>query len=345
MLAYWVMFCLPLIGVISPQRLSHAQARIMFLFVCAIMVVLMGLRHEVGGDWVSYFPMFLDISELDLASVMELSDPGYKVLNWLVAQIGGNIYLVDVICATIMMVGVFRFCRSMPNPWLALLVAVPYMLNIVGMGYTRQAVALGLVMAGLVSLGKGRTLSFVVLVVFGALFHKSASLLIPIAGMAIGRQRIWTAFWVAVAFVLAYFVLLQSETETLWKNYVTLQMQSQGALVRVLMNVVAAILLLLFRRQLVKDPQERRLWTLFAVLAIVCLPLVSYASTAVDRMALYLLPLQLFVFSRLPVLARSVNGRTLIVVGAVLYYAAVEFVWLNYAVERQFWVPYHFMPL
>ena len=94
----------------------------MFLFVCATMAMLMGLRHEVGGDWVSYFPMFLDISELDLASVMELSDPGYKVLNWLVAQIGGDIYLVDLICATIMMVGVFRFCRSMPNPWLALLV-------------------------------------------------------------------------------------------------------------------------------------------------------------------------------------------------------------------------------
>jgi len=145
--------------------------------------------------------------------------------------------------------------------------------------------------------------------------------------------------------VIAYFVLLEPETESLWKNYVTTEMQSVGAFERVLMNVVAAVPLLLFRKQFVKDPQARRLWIYLSLLALVCLPFVFFASTAVDRLALYLIPLQLVVFSRFPDLGHSLTARTIIVVGVVAYYGTVQYVWLNYAIQRDYWVPYHFMPM
>ena len=37
------------------------------------------------------------------------------------------------------------------------------------------------------------------------------------------------------------------------------------------------------------------------------------------------------------------RGR--LVLGIVGYYAAVQFVWLNFATHAQYWVPYQFMPL
>ncbi|HEY8009615.1 MAG TPA: EpsG family protein [Rudaea sp.] len=345
MLIYWLMFWLPFLGAISPKRMINSQARFMFLLVCLIFTIFMGLRDMVGGDWTNYLPLFGYISTLNFAWAIELKDPGYALLNWIVAKAGGEIYSVNLVCAAIMMAGAFRFCRSLPNPWLALLVAVPYMLIVVGMGYTRQAVALGFAMFGLVSLGRGRIFSFIACIAVGALFHSSAVLLIPIAGLANSRQRIWTAMWVAAAFVFAYFVLLQPESDALWDNYVTQQMKSNGAIERVMMNVVAAIPLLYFRKRLVEEPQTRRLWVLISWLALACLPFVFFASTAVDRIALYLLPIQLFVFARLPNLTGNATARTVIVVGIVAYYAAVQYVWLNYAVERNYWVPYHFMPL
>ena len=70
-----------------------------------------------------------------------------------------------------------------------------------------------------------------------------------------------------------------------------------------------------------------------------------HIATAIDRVALYLIPLQLFVFARLPRLARTVKGRTLLVLGVVGYYSAVQFVWLNFATHAQYWLPYQFMPL
>lgn len=62
-------------------------------------------------------------------------------------------------------------------------------------------------------------------------------------------------------------------------------------------------------------------------------------------MALYFIPLQLFVFGQLPTIAKSINVRTAIVLGILLYYALVQFVWLNFAAHAYAWLPYQFMPL
>ena len=61
------------------------------------------------------------------------------------------------------------------------------------------------------------------------------------------------------------------------------------------------------------------------------------SSTAVDRLALYLIPLQLAVGAAVPgALVRQGLG-----VGMVIAYAfAVQFTWLNYATHARYWVPY-----
>lgn len=342
---YWLMFLVPAWAVLTPGRLRPSQARVVWVVVGVLFALMMGLRHEVGGDWLNYLPHFRETASRDFMEVMSRGDPGYYGLNWLVAHAGGSIYHVNLVCAVIMMWGTVVFCRAQPNPWLALMAAVPYMLVVVGMGYTRQAVALGFALLALTALGNGRTRSFVIWIAVGATFHKSAVLLLPIAALAASRNRVMTAGLVAVSTVLLYYLLLADTSEVLWENYVEAKYQSDGGLIRVLMNVVPAVLLILFRKHLVPNLQQRKLWLWIAVFALACLPLVGFASTAVDRVALYLIPLQLFVFSRVPRLASTVQVRTPLVVGVVGYYAAVLFVWLNFATHAFAWLPYQFMPL
>ena len=70
-----------------------------------------------------------------------------------------------------------------------------------------------------------------------------------------------------------------------------------------------------------------------APLALLVLP----STTVVDRLSLYLIPLQLAVLPRLAYLfGRRSFGRFLV----MLYAALVLFVWLNFATHSEYWVPY-----
>ena len=138
----------------------------------------------------------------------------------------------------------------------------------------------------------------------------------------------------------AWDLLLADSQANLWKNYVELQMQSEGAKIRVLMNFLPAILLLIYRKEWKQSYSDYSFWIWIALGSIMSLFLVSYATTAVDRIALYFIPLQLVVFSRLPYLARKQLSPEYIKVLIILLYAAVLFVWLFFAGHSHCWIPY-----
>jgi hypothetical protein len=344
LIIYWTMFLIPAFAVRSGRRLKESQARISWLRVGALFFIQLGLRHEVGADWANYLRHFYDAQGEPFLSAIGW-DPAYYTLNWVGANVLDSIHVVNLCCAVVLVVGTISFSKKQPNPWLALTVAVPYLLIVVGMGYTRQSVALGCVLLGLTSLVNANVRAFVVWVIIGATFHKSAVLMLPIAAVASSKNRWMTAGLTLVIFGLAYYLLVADHAENLWSSYVTSNMESEGGGIRVAMNAVPATLFLLFRRKLAESERQRALWIWISVLSLACVPLVLLASTAVDRIALYFLPLQLFVFSRLPRLFRSPAVRTQIILAILAAYAAVLFIWLNFAFHSDSWLPYQFMPL
>ncbi|ABI57680.1 EpsG family protein [Alkalilimnicola ehrlichii MLHE-1] len=337
---YWLFFLVPLLGLFSPKRLAPDARLAAWCLIGLFFALAIGLRHEVGGDWGSYLAYLKRAGEMSLQEVLLASDPGYYLVNWLVAQFGGGIYWVNLICGAILMAGVVKFARRQPLPWLALLVAVPYLIIVVGMGYTRQAVALGLVLLALVALGDGRTRTFIGWVLIGAAFHKSAVLLLPVAGLAASRNRWFSMAMGALAALIGGYIFLFDSVDHLWTHYVEADYHSQGGVIRVMMNAVPAALFLLLYRYFRLEEGERRLWWWMAVFALVCIPLVLVSSTATDRVALYLIPVQMFVFARLHTLVRDPLHRSYVVVAVVTYYALVLAVWLAYAAHSQFWLPY-----
>lgn len=346
MIPYWSLFALPALAALFRRRLVPGQQHLVWVFVAAITVLFIGLRFEVGGDWQAYLLHFETAAQgFDWA--LDFDDPGYYVAGWLFAKFGGSIYWLNLFCATLLVAGTFRLANRQPRPWLALVAAVPYLLIVVGMGYTRQAAAIGLVMWGLVELRDRRVLAFAVMVLLAALFHKTALLMLPIAALAASRRRIWTAMWVAGMTVVGFFVLLEDDAGSLYANYIDSDyaFASEGAAIRLAMNAVAASIFLIFRRRLSQDLAERRLYGWMSLITLASVPLLTISPTAVDRMALYLIPLQLVVFSRLPDLGSRPRSKQLLLASTVGYYALVQFVWLNFATHAQYWLPFQFAPL
>jgi len=348
LLIYWLLFAYFSVAalVARDKPLGSKLVSPPGLILGAVLIaVLVGFRYQVGADWPTYERLFSYARLSSLERVLRFGEPGYQILNWTIQQMGLSLWAVNIVCGSIFAWGLYRLCRIQPSPFTAMLVAVPYLVIVVAMGYTRQSVAIGILMAGLAGLSRnGSLLRFAVYVVAAAMFHKTAVVAFPLAALTGRRSPLINVLLVASIGYFLYDFFLEDSLQNFVRNYVQAEYSSQGALIRVVMNLLPAALVLTVGTRLGFSDTERKLWRNFALasFALLALVLISPSTTAVDRIALYVLPIQIAVLSRVPRgLMNEVPGK-LAVVG---YSLAVQFVWLNFAAHADFWVPYQFFPL
>ena len=346
MLIYWALFAFFAIGAVADvsRPPDMRRARPGWLVGGAFILAMIGLRYEVGADWETYQFMFSYTGYVTFWRAVSVGDPSYQALNWIVRHLGGEVVWVNLVCAALFTWGLFRLARVQPYPWLAILVAVPYMVIVASM-YTRQAAALGILMAGLSSLARGGSLvRFVFYVVFAATFHRTAIAVLPLVVLSRPEHRFINILGGLAAFYALFDVFLADSMEDFVSGYIESRYSSQGAAIRVAMDVLAASVFLIRRKDFGFPDAEDRMWFYFSMasLAAVFFLVASPSSTAVDRLSLYLMPLQVVILSRVPFVFTS---RHLGVGLVALYCFAIQFVWLNFAKHAQFWLPYQFYPL
>src|SRR5690606_17240709 len=94
MLAYWLLFLFPAVAALGTgtrfkrDRAGRAVMTPAWLLFGFVLVVMIGLRHKVGGDWYNYLGHLTLARGSTFGEVMMRSDPGYGVLNWLAAEVG-----------------------------------------------------------------------------------------------------------------------------------------------------------------------------------------------------------------------------------------------------------------
>ena len=347
MIPYWLLFGSFAFGALmSNSSASGRQPSLMPLMLGSLFVALMvGLRYKVGADWESYEFLFLYAGHADLWRVLQIGDPGYQFINWIVQRLGQDLWLVNLISAVIFTWGLQRFARVQSDPWLALVVAIPYLVVVVAMGYSRQAIAIGVVLAGLACLQRGASLPrFALYVGVAALFHRTAVVVLPLVVFAADRNRFVNVLVGIAATVLLYDLFLSDSVDKFVSNYIEAEYNSQGAAIRVGMSLVPATIFLLFKGRFRFLPRDDKVWRNFSLVAwaLLILLLISPSSAAVDRLALYVIPLQIVILSRLP---RAFDSPTGFRTAAIVYSALVLFVWLNFAAHAEYWVPYQLYPL
>ena len=312
-----------------------------------VFTLLIGLRIEIGVDWGNYFFHLDNQDNMPIVHAIFSADPGYSLANWISARLGWDIFGVNLICGALFSAGLVRYCRNQPYPWLALALAFPYLVIVVAMGYSRQGVAIGLELFALLALERDRLLQFLAWIALAATFHSSAltMLVLPLATIRrnMGRMSgLLRLLLIAFAGYGLFDSILSSQVESYLSNYVESKYQSQGALIRVFLCLLPALIFLWKWRQFPISAFQRSTYMLMSLLAVasgVAL-VVSPSSTAVDRVALYLIPLQIFVGSYMPLIRLQGLSKALLRQLLVVLSLAVLSVWLFFASHAFAWVPY-----
>ncbi len=312
------------------------------------LLFLLGFRHEVGGDWNQYLRMFeslRDLNEFDTNIIDSLlGDPGYQLLMHFSLSIGTGIYGVNILCAIIFLSGLFFFASQLPKPMLAIAVAFPYLILIVGMGYTRQSAGIGLVMAALIYFIRQENLKFILLVVTAALLHKSAIIFLALLFFDQEKFSIFRTLLILVFSIIIGLILLAETLESMFKHYVLEEYKSDGAGIRLLMNALCGVALLARIDKYNFSTKAMSLISILAKTSIVMFILIfsGIGDVVLDRLSLYLIPIQLIFFASISSSINLSRAQTLSVDCLVIFlYSIVLYVWLNFATHAAFWLPYN----
>ncbi len=362
MYPYWLLYLILAIGALfysphpptTPAVSSSDRSesrRDLILIATAILIVLMiGLRYRVGGDWLNYLVNsdLITGRSLSWALANSPNEPGYTLVNWIALAIGSDIWLVNLICAIPFVVGLVALAKQQPNPYLALAVAAPLLIIVVGMGYTRQATALGFLLIGLTSLTAGRPFwRFLVWVGIGSCFHFSVLFFAPFVALLLFRGTFLSFIFLAISAVFGYLFLLPNILNRYSAGYIRTVYEAQGAIFRIALSALAGIIVLLFARRFLYNQTETRIWRGWALLSLLLLFMLFYVSSTViiDRISVYLLPIQVVVFSRLPLVLGGRQSQSFWTLLTLAVYAGVLFLWLTFANHATFWIPYRVYPI
>jgi hypothetical protein len=283
-------------------------------------------------DWNNYLYMIRNANVGSWWQSFNVSEPGYATLLWIAGQQGWGIYGAYFIGTLIFAAGLFRYAKTTPSPWIALLVAMPYLVIVISMSAARQAVAAGVLLWLTAEWTRATVGKRVALILLATSFHISAIGFLVFVFIDL-RLRIWLkSIGVGIMAAAMIYIIQQSgRLATFNAHYISGQtIDSGGALFHVVLNSGPALMCYLLGRKrraiLIPNPFHRNM----VVLAIMLLPLSFLYSTAASRLTIYLFPVSIWFFAASPVLLRkNESGLYKFLVG--IFFVTILAIWLNFA--------------
>ncbi len=344
MIAYWISFAIPLALALTnwPQGWGRF-AKYVYIILFIALTVFIGFRFSVGGDWFNYEVIYLVITRLSLNDSLSVSDPAYSFINWTIGQFGGEVWHVNLVCALLFSYALLRFIDHLPSPATALVSALPTMIIVIAMGYTRQSCAVSCIMIAATTFRGRFELTWVAWLVLGVAFHKSAIFVLPLFFLAASENRILSAVMGGVMGIGLLTTLILGNIQALLIIYVEAEQQSSGAAARVALTVTTGVVFLLLPNKREIYGQRYTLWRNMAIASLALIPafVLIQSSTIVDRISILFVPLQLVVFgglSRSITTSPILKGAVIIAVSA--FQLATLTIWIYFSVNSSAWIPY-----
>lgn len=348
MLIYWLFLAFPaafaLAYPVHEQRGWLTLGQQLGLWLLLTLYTLMSLlRYEIGGDWNAYEDMYQQARSATLIGAFSISDPLFSFVTWIGALLGLGQYFANAVCSFILCYGIIRVAARLREPWLGIVTAVPYLMIVVGMGYVRQAAAIGLVLCAIASMERERPLRAGLQLVAAYLFHSTSIVTLPLFAFSFANRNNLRLLIIATAGLFGFYTLASAQLSQFEYGYIEQEYQSGGTLPRLAISLVCSLILLARWRTFQAPARTRTIWLGLAganIAAFIALAGIS-SSTVIDRLSLYFSIIQIFVFGNVSELVVR-NGRPNILLRIMVIAIAigVQLIWLVFATHAGSWVPY-----
>ena len=305
------------------NRRGFIAALVLFVFVA--------FRWDVGTDWSNYAERSRLFGEMPLRDLIGQLDFGYKILEHLGWKFGVGLLFPNLISALILTESCRRLMVSANFPYGFLILSIPYLFFVVGMGYPRQAIAIGafifLVLADSkwkkyfwAFFGISMHYSFIFPLIF---FHRKY-----FGSKAQNYYRILIVMFMCLIF-FGEAILALFQEEIFARYFVGTGLQSNGFYIRVCFFLPPMLILVFYRKW-----KTEFFYVLILVLMALSFP---FLTTLTDRLLLYVYPFLIIGFG---VIIRFVS-RTLAYMYIWFHSLLFFLVWFMYSVYKTDWIPYN----
>lgn len=282
---------------------SRSHVQLAYWFALIFLFVFSAFRFEVGCDWSGYLNQYYVYSAVPLAALAQQAEPLWVGLFSLQTLWDLDYPWINVASSVIFFAGAHVMARRQPNPIAFLVLLFPVLIINMPMSGIRQGAAIGVMFIAFMAFVNRALVRFVVLVFVAAAFHSSAMVFMLLAPLVIGKFSRGRLFLAAIlALPGAFFLSGSEEAGVAASRYINSGVDAAGALFRVGALGLSGIYFLWFlRRKWERNfPADFSLAMIGSLMMVGALVLVPVSSVLADRLAYYLIPVQVLILARIP---------------------------------------------
>jgi len=321
-----------------------------FILLFSYLLFLIGLRYEIGGDWINYFNNFQAINNIFFSNYFEQdlgilfkTEPVLVLLN----LITPNIYIFNLSCSFIFLLGLFVLISSFDDKYLSIVIAIPFLILLVALGYQKQSVTLGFLMLSYNFYIRNNFFLFIVFALISCLSHYSASFIIIfiLYDLIINKKTKINLFILIlfIIFIIMFIIISFDKINNVLINNYILEKQrsiSNGVIPRLSIQIISIIFFFISYKYWNNRIEIKRIILFNIILTILTLPFVTLYSNLIDRMLFYFMIIQLMIFGNYRIILYN-KFYLMFRVSIYTLYLFLTFFWFTFSYFADYWVPYN----
>ena len=351
MLIYFeIYFFLYLISIINIDIEKNFK-RILYFFLFVFFLFFLSGKLNVGGDYVSYLNWYNRIDG-NYAYDPKLL---FNTLIYVLKLFNLDYFYLHLLCSFIFLFGVFKFLNLAEEKLLLLIILVPFVIYIVGIGYLRQSMAIGFILLGIYFWYYDKIGKYLIFTILATLVHFSSIIFLllnfSLIKSKIPNKKIFYLIIISLIIFLIFFEIY-FEDALIFLNKIGADYKgidnSIYKYLKFAVHLIPLILFIFFFNQFKKDKKLFDLFFFNFIFFIIIFVLLIYFTYRIPEM------------TYIPVIAERVLIPFLIIESLILvkfyyffvvnkfifkllllnYYLLQLYIWMEFAKNSHAWKPY-----